>query len=50
MILFFHEDFFVDNATKKISINKGTKYPLISMFRLFKYKQKGYDFPQKTVT
>lgn len=43
----FHEDFFVDNATKKISINKGTKYPLISMFRLFKYKQKGYDFPQK---
>ena len=43
----FHEDFFVDNATKKISINKGTKYPLISMFRLLKYKQKGYDFPQK---
>jgi len=43
----FHEDFFADNATKKISINKGTKYPLISMFRLFKYKQKGYEFPQK---
>lgn len=43
----FHEDFFSDNATKKMGINKGTKYPLISMLRLFKYKQKGYDFPLK---
>lgn len=43
----FHKDFFKDIATKKTSINKGTKFPLISLFRLFKYKDKGFDFQQK---
>jgi hypothetical protein len=43
----FDKQFFEDNATKKISVNKGTKFPLISLFRVSKYKSKGYDFPQK---
>lgn len=38
----FHPDFYPDIATKTIRFNKNSKFPISSMFRVEKYKNKGY--------
>lgn len=43
--LITHENFYKDIASKKITINKGTNFPLITLNRVIKYSKKGYDFP-----
>jgi hypothetical protein len=38
----FHPDFWADVASKTLRFNPGTKYPLNSMMRIGKYRNKGY--------
>lgn len=38
----FHPDFMKHNAQRFLSFNKGTDYPLISMLRVDKYRERGY--------
>jgi len=38
----FHEDFFPDIASKTLRFNPKTKYPMASLFRVNKYKNKGF--------
>lgn len=38
----FHENFYPDIASKTIRFNPKTKYPLNSILRIQKYKEKGY--------
>src|SRR5690606_34187726 len=38
----FHHNFFKHNSQRYIEINVNTAYPLISMLRVDKYRQKGY--------
>lgn len=37
-----HEDFWPDVASKTLRFNTGTKFPLNSLIRTYKYTQKGY--------
>ncbi len=37
-----HPDFLKHNAQRFLSFNKGTAYPLISMLRVDKYRERGY--------
>lgn len=39
----FHPDFLKHNAQRFLSFNKGTDYPLISMIRVDKYRERGYS-------
>lgn len=39
---YFHPDFLKHNAQRFLSFNKGTDYPLISMLRVDKYRERGY--------
>ena len=39
---FFHDDFFPDVASKTLRVNVKTKYPLNSLLRTTKYREKGY--------
>jgi len=38
------DNFLTSLASKEIEFNKGTKYPVISLVRTAKYKEKGYKF------
>jgi len=38
----FHKDFYPDVASKTLRFNNGTLYPLNSLIRTTKYKEKGY--------
>jgi hypothetical protein len=38
----FHPEFMKHNAQRFLSFNKGTDYPLISMLRVDKYRERGY--------
>ena len=38
----FHDRFFADNCSKIINVNANTRFPLISMLRVEKYKKYGY--------
>lgn len=38
----FHENFWPDVASKTLRFNSGTKFPLNSLIRTYKYTQKGY--------
>jgi len=42
-----HQDFILHNSMRKLYFNGNTKYPIISLYRSIKYKDKGYiiDFP-----
>lgn len=40
---FFDDMFWQDVASKSLRFNSGTKYPLNSLIRTYKYKQKGYQ-------
>lgn len=39
----FHPDFFKHNSQRYLKFNAGTAYPLMSMMRVDKYREKGYD-------
>lgn len=39
---YFHEDFMQHNAQRFLKFNSGTDYPLISMLRVDKYRERGY--------
>jgi hypothetical protein len=41
----FHDDFWVDVASKTLRFNPKTRYPLNSMMRIGKYRNKGYVLP-----
>jgi hypothetical protein len=41
----FHDDFWVDVAAKTLRFNPKTRYPLNSMMRIAKYRNKGYTLP-----
>jgi hypothetical protein len=41
----FHNDFLVDIASKTLRFNPTTKFPLNSMMRIGKYRNKGYTLP-----
>lgn len=38
----FHPDFFKANAQRSLEFNKGTDFPIVSLLRVDKYKNKGY--------
>lgn len=40
---YFHPDFMKHNAQRFLKFNKGTDYPLISMLRVDKYRERGYS-------
>lgn len=40
--VFTHDNFWMHNSQRHLSINVGTKFPIITMLRLDKYKSKGY--------
>lgn len=42
----FHEDFFKHNSQRYLKFNKGTDFPLMSLLRTIKYKEKGYLLSQ----
>lgn len=39
---YFHPEFMKHNAQRFLKFNKGTRYPLISMLRVDKYRERGY--------
>lgn len=39
----FHEDFMQHNAQKYLKFNNGTAYPIMSLMRVNKYQDKGYE-------
>ncbi|ASU03303.1 hypothetical protein [Pseudoalteromonas phage J2-1] len=41
------EDFLTDNASRKLRVNEGTSFPIISQLRLAKYQQRGYSINRK---
>jgi hypothetical protein len=43
----FHDDFFVDVASKTLRFNHNTSFPLASMLRVSKYRDKGFFVPKK---
>lgn len=45
----FHSNFFIDNSMRKLSINTNTKYPFITVKRMFKYIDKGYTISSKEI-
>ncbi len=38
-----HESFLIDNASKIIKFNTGTKFPIVSALRIKKYEERGYS-------
>ena len=40
---FLHPDFFKHNSQRYLKFNAGTAYPLMSMMRVDKYREKGYS-------
>lgn len=46
----FHKDFFRDLASRYIRINENTLYPLVSVMRTEKYKERGYFVPKNELT
>ena len=45
----FHKDFFRDLASRYIRVNENTLYPLVSVMRTEKYKERGYFIPKNEV-
>lgn len=43
----FHEDFLVHNAQRKLVFNPQTSFPVISAFRVDKYKKEGYSISRR---
>jgi hypothetical protein len=43
----FHESFLKDIAQRRLSVNTKTSFPIISLLRVDKYKQKGYSISKK---
>lgn len=41
-VFYFHPDFLKHNAQRFLKFNDGTDYPLISMLRVDKYRERGY--------
>jgi len=41
------DDFLTDNASRKLRVNEGTSFPIISQLRLAKYQQRGYSINRK---
>lgn len=41
------DDFLVDNASRKLTVNPNTAFPIISQLRIDKYKQRGYTINRK---
>ena len=39
----FHDDFFKHNSQRFLKFNTGTSYPLMSLLRIQKYKERGYN-------
>src|SRR5690606_3144507 len=39
----FHPDFFKHNSQRYLKFNTGTDFPVMSLLRVDKYRQKGYD-------
>lgn len=39
----FHPDFFKHNSQRYLKFNAGTAYPLMSLMRVDKYREKGYE-------
>lgn len=37
-----HEDFLIDNSSRSLKFNQFTRYPIISLLRINKYREKGY--------
>lgn len=42
-----HDNFLVDNSCRKLTVNTGTAFPIISQLRIDKYKQRGYSINRK---
>lgn len=42
-----HEDFLKDIAQRKLAVNPKTAFPIISLLRIDKYKQRGYKVSRK---
>lgn len=40
---FLHKDFMQHNSQRKLVVNHNTAYPIISLFRLKKYEERGYS-------
>ena len=43
----FHDDFFKDIAQRRLCVNPSTSFPIISLLRIDKYKQRGYQISRK---
>ena len=43
----FHDDFFKDVAQRRLNVNPDTSFPIISLLRIDKYKQRGYQISRK---
>jgi len=46
---YFHPDFLKDNSQRNIRFNPGTAFPLMSLLRVDKYKNKGYGISKTEV-
>jgi hypothetical protein len=45
----FHPDFMKDLAQRRLTINTNTAFPIISMLRVEKYRERGYSISRKDV-
>lgn len=43
----FHDNFMKDIAQRRLSVNPNTSFPIISLLRIDKYKQRGYNISRK---
>lgn len=43
----FHEDFLKDLSQRSLFVNTGTAFPMISVVRVDKYKQRGFEISRK---
>ena len=42
-----HDNFILDIAQRRLNVNTNTSYPIISLLRIDKYKEKGYSISRK---
>jgi hypothetical protein len=49
-VFVLHEDFLRHNAQRVLRFNPGTLYPLISLLRVSKYQEKGYNISKRDYT
>lgn len=43
----FHKDFFKHNSQRYLKFNTGTDFPIMSLLRVDKYRQKGYEISKQ---